>query len=126
VDEDSIESWDLIVNTNLRGQFLCMRAVLPFMVKQMSGSIISISSIGALGGGDVAPASYGASKAGVIALWYAAAQYGRFGIRGTASFRHAYHDLGMPDDAAGKEERLRFLEDWPPASFLWDALHRTS
>jgi len=113
IDEESVECWDMTIATNLRGQFLCMKAVLPTMMKQKCGSIINISSVGALGGGNVAPASYGASKAGIIALSkHAAVQYGRFGIR-VNSILPGLHitDLGMPEGEAEKAERLGFLCD---------------
>jgi NAD(P)-dependent dehydrogenase (short-subunit alcohol dehydrogenase family) len=43
--EVSIKRWDLIMAVNLRGTFLCTKAVLPFMIRQKSGSIINLSSI---------------------------------------------------------------------------------
>jgi len=112
IHEMSIEEWDLVIDTNLKGQFLSMRAVLPTMLKQRSGSIISISSVGALGGSDVPPASYGASKAGVIALCkYAAVQYGKYGIRVNCILPGLHiTNLGMPADQAGKAERVKFME----------------
>jgi NAD(P)-dependent dehydrogenase (short-subunit alcohol dehydrogenase family) len=111
IDEETIEDWDRTINTNLRGQFLSMRAVLPTMMKQRSGSIINISSVGALGGGEVAPASYGASKAGIIALCkHAATQYGRFGIRVNCILPGLHvTDLGMPEDETAREERLQMM-----------------
>ena len=64
IAEVSIKRWDIIMGVNLRGTFLCTRAVLPFMMKQKSGSIINLSSI--LGtrvtGGGVA---YGTTKAAI-------------------------------------------------------------
>lgn len=41
----STKRWDLIMAVNLRGTFLCTRAVLPKMVEQKRGSIINLSSI---------------------------------------------------------------------------------
>ena len=43
--EVSVKRWDLIMGVNLRGTFLCTRAVLPAMMKQSSGNIINLSSI---------------------------------------------------------------------------------
>jgi citronellol/citronellal dehydrogenase len=40
-----IKRWDLIMAVNLRGTFLCTKAVLPTMVKRRSGSIINLSSV---------------------------------------------------------------------------------
>ncbi|MFC1916715.1 SDR family NAD(P)-dependent oxidoreductase [Chloroflexota bacterium] len=44
IAEISVKRWDLITGVNLRGTFLCTKAVLPSMMKQGSGSIISLSS----------------------------------------------------------------------------------
>ena len=43
--EVTVRHWDLIMNVNLRGAFLCTRAVLPLMAAQKSGCIINMSSI---------------------------------------------------------------------------------
>ncbi|MBE9501206.1 MAG: SDR family oxidoreductase [Dehalococcoidia bacterium] len=43
--EVSIKRWDLIMAVNLRGAFLCTKAVLPKMMEQKRGSIINLSSI---------------------------------------------------------------------------------
>lgn len=90
-----------------------MRAVLPTMMKRKSGSIISISSIGALGGGNVAPASYGASKAGIVALSKdAAVEYGCYGTRVNCILPGLHIiDFGMPEGEAEKAEHLDFLCD---------------
>ena len=59
-----IELWDQTFSTNLRGAFLCCRAVLPHMIAQGRGSIINVSSVSAkrqrTGGKNIA---YGVSKA---------------------------------------------------------------
>jgi 3-oxoacyl-[acyl-carrier protein] reductase len=61
------EDWDLVLNINLKGAFLCTRAVARPMMKQRSGRIINIASIvGAMG--NVGQANYVASKAGLIGL----------------------------------------------------------
>jgi NAD(P)-dependent dehydrogenase (short-subunit alcohol dehydrogenase family) len=61
------EEWDRIVALNLKGPFLMCKAVLPFMKKNRSGKIISISSMGA-----VCPAvsvlHYHSAKAGILGL----------------------------------------------------------
>lgn len=57
--------WDEMMAVNLRSVFLCSRAVLPGMVRQKWGRIISISSqLGHKGAGEMA--HYAAAKAGVI------------------------------------------------------------
>ena len=57
--------WDEVLNTNLRGVFLCTKNVSKFMMKQRSGKIINITSIVGLIG-NPGQANYAASKAGVI------------------------------------------------------------
>jgi NAD(P)-dependent dehydrogenase (short-subunit alcohol dehydrogenase family) len=65
--ETDEESWDSVIDVNLKGCFLCSQAVSKGMVERESGSIISISSINGLTAFP-APASYSASKAGIIML----------------------------------------------------------
>jgi 3-oxoacyl-[acyl-carrier protein] reductase len=65
--ETDEESWDSVIDVNLKGCFLCSKAVSKGMVERESGSIISISSINGLTAFP-APASYSASKAGIIML----------------------------------------------------------
>jgi 3-oxoacyl-[acyl-carrier protein] reductase len=60
------EEWDLVLEVNLKGTFLCCRAVIPTMRAQNYGKIVNTSSIGALG--NPGQANYSAAKAGVIAL----------------------------------------------------------
>ena len=64
VHEMEEEIWDTVVDSNLKGTFLCIKAVLPQMMKQRDGHIINISS--GLGiSGVRGLANYAAAKAGV-------------------------------------------------------------
>ena len=65
VAEMKEENWDRVIDTNLGGNFLCSRAVIPSMRAQKSGRIISISSRIAHHGA-ISGAHYAASKAGII------------------------------------------------------------
>jgi NAD(P)-dependent dehydrogenase (short-subunit alcohol dehydrogenase family) len=56
--------WDYIVNMNLKSVFLCSQAVLPTMLQQKYGKIVSISSIYGFTGNAIR-SSYAAAKAGV-------------------------------------------------------------
>ena len=49
IEDTSEELWDRIVNTNLKGAFLCCRAVVPRMKAQRYGRIIHLSSVAARG-----------------------------------------------------------------------------
>ncbi|WP_147532065.1 3-oxoacyl-[acyl-carrier-protein] reductase [Bacillus marasmi] len=67
------EEWDSVINTNLKGVFLCTKAVTRQMMKQRSGRIINIASIVGVSG-NAGQANYVAAKAGVIGLTKTAAK----------------------------------------------------
>jgi 3-oxoacyl-[acyl-carrier protein] reductase len=65
----SVAEWDDMMEVNLRGLFLCCRAVVPIMAGRGGGSIINLTSSAAESGrNSVGMAGYGASKAGVERL----------------------------------------------------------
>ena len=79
--ECSDESWDVVMNTNLKGTFLCCREVGRQMIAQRRGCIINLSSqVGldpAMGAG-----AYSTSKAGILMLTRQLAQeMAEFGVR---------------------------------------------
>jgi 3-oxoacyl-[acyl-carrier protein] reductase len=68
-----IAEFDDVIQTNLRGTFLCSRAVLKPMMKARKGSIVNISSV--IGhSGNAGQANYAASKAGIEAFTRSLAQ----------------------------------------------------
>jgi 3-oxoacyl-[acyl-carrier protein] reductase len=68
-----VADWDRVLAVNLRGPFLCCRALIGPMLERGSGRIINIASqLGQIGGSEVA--HYSASKAGVIGLTKALAR----------------------------------------------------
>jgi 3-oxoacyl-[acyl-carrier protein] reductase len=74
-------SFDAVINVNLRGVFLCARAVVPHMIRQGGGVILNASSVVGLYG-NFGQTNYAATKAGVISFtqtW--SRELGKFGIR---------------------------------------------
>jgi 3-oxoacyl-[acyl-carrier protein] reductase len=67
VADTTIDEWERIMRINLRGVFICSKAVAPFMAKNGYGRIVNLSSVSAKrGGGVFGGAHYSASKAGVL------------------------------------------------------------
>jgi len=72
--------WDKVIETNLKGTFLCTKAALKIMMKKRSGRIINMTSVVGLMG-NVGQANYAASKAGLIGFTKSIAkEYGGRGI----------------------------------------------
>jgi 3-oxoacyl-[acyl-carrier protein] reductase len=67
------ESWEQVLNTNLRGVYYCIRAFAPLMIRARTGHIVNISS---LAGKNALPngAAYAASKWGLNGLSYSVAE----------------------------------------------------
>ncbi len=80
VEELALEEWDRVMEVNLKGVFLCCRAIIPVMKTQKSGKIINIAS-GTFFSGTGNMPHYTTSKGGVIALTRVMArQLGQWGI----------------------------------------------
>jgi len=73
--------WDRVVDINLKGVFLCCRAVIPIMKRQGRGHIVNIASQAARHGGIFSGVHYVASKGGVLAMTKKLAkELGQYGI----------------------------------------------
>lgn len=74
------EEWDRTLNVNLKGVWLCMRAEIPYMLEQDSGSIVNTASISGLLGSTRSP-------------HYSAAKHGVLGLTKSAAFEYATDDI---------------------------------
>lgn len=78
------QQWDQVIDVNLKSVFNYTHAVSPIMLRQKSGSIISLSSVVGLNG-NAGQANYAASKAGIVAFTKSVAkELGARGIRANA------------------------------------------
>ena len=65
--------WDDVIDTNLKGAFLCAREAAKLMTRARSGRIVNVSSVAGLTG-DIKRANYAAAKAGLLGLTKATAR----------------------------------------------------
>jgi 3-oxoacyl-[acyl-carrier protein] reductase len=121
--ETSPEEWRSVVDIDLNGYFLMLRAVLPSMIERRRGSIVNIGSLAGLRYSQIAGAAYATAKSAVTGLTrQAAGEVAEFGIRinciapgrietemaaqAGQSFNEAIREstplkrLGIPDDIA--------------------------
>ncbi len=78
------EEWDRIMDVDLKGCWLGMKACIPHIIEQGGGSVVNTSSTGGLMGGiaDGGSAAYAAAKGGVrILSKHAANEFGKQGVR---------------------------------------------
>jgi NAD(P)-dependent dehydrogenase (short-subunit alcohol dehydrogenase family) len=66
-DETTLNEWDRVIDTNLRGPWLFCKHVVPAMVKRGSGSVVNVSSLNGLVGFPLSSA-YGSAKGGLVVL----------------------------------------------------------
>jgi 3-oxoacyl-[acyl-carrier protein] reductase len=82
LEEIQEKDWNLVVDVNLKGAFLCCQAVIPEMVKQRGGVIVNISALAGHWRASLAGVQYTAAKAGVEGLTRQLAyDWGKAGIR---------------------------------------------
>jgi 3-oxoacyl-[acyl-carrier protein] reductase len=127
------DSWDAVMNTNLRGVFYCIRSLAPLMIQAESGHIINISSLAgknALPGG----AAYAASKWALNGLSYSVAEELRgFNVRvsvicpGSVNTDFSPHTGKSPDKMLQPEDiahAVEMLVTQAPQSFVSEILLR--
>ena len=104
------EEWDAVLDINLKGTFLCTRAVIRHMAKRRFGKIVNIASVVGLMG-NAGQANYSASKAGVIGLTKTLArEFAQRGIHVNA-IAPGYIETPMTDaiPEKAKEEMKRMI-----------------
>lgn len=103
VTEISEKAWEKVLTLNLKGTFLCSKAVAPHMIKSQYGKIINISSIAAISAGPP-NIHYSAAKGGVLSFTISlAGELARYNICVNAILpgiiRTAMWDSSIPPDA---------------------------
>jgi NAD(P)-dependent dehydrogenase (short-subunit alcohol dehydrogenase family) len=82
LDRIEEKDWNLVVDVNLKGAFLCCQAVIPEMVKRGKGAIVNISALAGHWRASLAGVQYTAAKAGIEGLTRQLAyDWGKSGIR---------------------------------------------
>ncbi len=110
--DSSDDDWDVVVDTNLKGAFHCIKAVAAPMIKQKEGHIILMGSgTGAAGG--MREAAYAAAKAGLCGLMKSAAlELGKYNVKvNVVCPGRALHSGETLDKKALKERTLKRLSD---------------
>lgn len=109
--------WDLVVNVNLKGAFLCCQQAIPVMVKQKKGAIVNISALAGHWRASLAGVQYSAAKAGVEGLTRQLAyDFGPLGIRVNAvapTVTMTGERIQGLWDQKGAEEKERVLAQIP-------------
>jgi NAD(P)-dependent dehydrogenase (short-subunit alcohol dehydrogenase family) len=76
------KTWDLVLDINLKGTWLCMKHEIPQMLKQGGGSIVNTTASSGLNVGGRHRCAYAASKGGIVSLSKGAAlEYAEYGLR---------------------------------------------
>lgn len=82
LEEIEERDWDLVLDVNLKGAFLCCQAVIPGMIRKGKGVIVNMSALAGHWRASLAGVQYTAAKAGIEGLTRQLAyDYGRHGIR---------------------------------------------
>jgi len=111
--EQSLENWKLLLDINLTGVFVCLKAVAPRMIKQGYGNIVNISSwVGQPGSRATGFAGYAIAKFGIEGLTHlAAAEFEEYNIRVNALWPGGpVATSALLDAAPLTPERIEMLE----------------
>lgn len=115
-----VESWDTVVDSNLKSFFYLLKAATPMMIEAGYGRIVVLSSMAVRGTYIVSAPHYAAAKAGVLGVMQQAARVlGRHGITVNAV---APGSVRTPrTNAMRTEEAIRMIEQTTPVGRLAEA-----
>ncbi|HEY1015399.1 MAG TPA: glucose 1-dehydrogenase [Herpetosiphonaceae bacterium] len=118
VTETSEETWDLVMNVNLKGVFLGCKYAIPAMQRAGGGSIINVASFVALIGAAAPQIAYTASKGGVLSLTREiAVEFARQNIRANALCPGPVDTPLLASILSDPVKRQRRLVHIPPGRF---------
>lgn len=131
--EQTEADWDTVIDTNLKGVFLCTRAVAPQMIRQKAGDIVNISSLAGKNA-SAGAAIYFTSKWGVQGLTYCMAEdLRKYGVRVSVVCPGSVHTEFSPHAGKDPEKMLKpddvahavaALVTQAPQSFISEVLIR--
>ncbi|MBM3949714.1 MAG: SDR family oxidoreductase [SAR202 cluster bacterium] len=107
------EEWDWVINVNLKGTYLCSRAVLPAMRKAGWGRIVNFSSTAGKKHSTVGGAHYTAAKAGILGFSrHLAKEEAQYGITSN-SVCPGLINTEMVVSTVGEKRALEFADTFP-------------
>jgi len=117
LEEIDEKDWNLVIDVNLKGAFLCSQVAIPEMVKQGGGVIVNISALAGHWRASLAGVQYTAAKAGVEGLTRQLAyDWGKAGIRVNAvapTVTMTGERVQSLWEAKSEEEKKKVLKDIP-------------
>ncbi len=123
--ETSVEEADTMLNTNLRGMWLCTKTVLPAMIKSGSGIIVNIHSVAAVKTFTNC-SIYAATKAGALAMSRSLREEVRgFGIK-VIDILPGATETDIWDAESRRELSPRMMQPSDIATIIWQAIDLSS
>jgi len=105
--------WDFVVGVNLKGTFLCSKAVLPYMQAQKWGRIVNFSSTAGKNVSTVGGAHYTSAKAGILGFTrHLAKESGSYGIT-VNSVCPGLIDTEMVNSTISEEKKQEYANSFP-------------